>query len=123
MRKILLVEDNLNNSRLIEQLLMDIDSDIKLSIVHSGKMALQIADSSFFDLVIMDISLPDMDGISLTNQLKKMDNFSTIPFIVATAHAMQNDEEMFLETFDDYLSKPIDDDLFEEKIKKWLGQE
>lgn len=121
MHKILLVEDNAHNSRLIEQLLMDIEFNTQLTIAASGKIALQVASEVDFDLVIMDISLPDMNGITVTKELKNNPRYKEIPFIVATAHAMSNDEKVFMETFDDYISKPIDDDIFTEKINKWLG--
>jgi CheY-like chemotaxis protein len=121
MYNILLVEDNKNNSRLMEQLILDIDDTIELFIAESGVIALNAAKNNQFDLVIMDISLPDMDGISLTRELKKDEKFSKIPFIAATAHAMKEDEDRFLTTFEDYISKPIDDDLFEKIVRKWLG--
>jgi len=121
MNRILLVEDNAHNSRLMEQILMDIDSNILLTIVESGKKALQVASEKDFDLVIMDISLPDMNGIEVTLEMKQNPRYKEVPFMVATAHAMSNDEEVFMETFDDYISKPIDDDRFTEKINRWLG--
>ncbi len=121
MNRILLVEDNGHNSRLIDQILMDMDVGIELSIAESGKGAIQLANENDFDLVIMDISLPDMNGIDVTNEIKRNLNYKEVPFMVATAHAMSNDEAVFMETFDDYISKPIDDDVFTEKINKWLG--
>lgn len=121
MNRILLVEDNGHNSRLIDQILMDMDIGIELSIAESGKGAIQLANENDFDLVIMDISLPDMNGIDVTNEIKRNLNYKEVPFMVATAHAMSNDEAVFMETFDDYISKPIDDDVFTEKINKWLG--
>lgn len=121
MPKVLLVEDNAHNSRLIEQLLMDIEINTQLTIAASGEIALQVAGEVDFDLIIMDISLPDMNGITVTNELKRNPKYEAVPFIVATAHAMSNDEEVFMKTFDDYISKPIDDDIFTEKINKWLG--
>ena len=121
MNRILLVEDNGHNSRLIDQILMDMDVGIELSIAESGKGAIQLANENDFDLVIMDISLPDMNGIDVTNEIKRNLNYKEVPFMVATAHAMSNEEALFKETFDDYISKPIDDDVFTEKINKWLG--
>ncbi len=121
MNRILLVEDNGHNSRLIDQILMDMDVGIELSIAESGKGAIQLANENDFDLVIMDISLPDMNGIDVTNEIKRNLNYKEVPFMVATAHAMSNDEAVFMETFDDYISKRIDNDVFTEKINKWLG--
>ena len=121
MHRILLVEDNLNNIRLVKQLLEDIEEDIDLVCAESGAVALEKAGNYEFDLVLMDISLPDMDGITITKELKKLPGFQEVPFIAATAHAMVQDEELFREIFDDYISKPIDDELFTAKVEKWLG--
>ncbi|WP_066714650.1 response regulator [Clostridium sp. Marseille-P299] len=121
MNRVLLVEDNGHNSRLIDQLLMDMDIGIELSISATGKGAIQLANDNDFDLVIMDVSLPDMNGIDVTKEIKRNMKYNEVPFIVATAHAMSNEEALFKETFDDYISKPIDDDVFTEKINKWLG--
>lgn len=119
--RILLVEDNPNNTRLIEQLMEDIDENIELVKADSGKVALQIAMNTEFDLILMDISLQDMDGVTITKELKKHSKFENTPFIAVTAYAMVSEEENFRETFDDYISKPIDDEIFIKKIKKWIG--
>lgn len=121
MPRILLVEDNPHNTRLVEQLVEDINGKIELVEANSGEVALQIAKEKEFDLVLMDISLPDMDGITITKELKKHQKYENIPFIVVSAHAMTDDEETFRKIFDDYISKPIDEDFFAEKIQKWMG--
>jgi CheY-like chemotaxis protein len=123
MYKVLIVEDNPHNQRLVEQLLYEITENIEQFHAPSGKIAIELGKKHQFDLVLMDISLPDMDGIDVTRELKKLPKMADIPYIVATAHAMQNDEELFLKTFDDYISKPINDEIFEQKIRKWLGVE
>lgn len=120
--RILLVEDNLHNTRLIEQLIEDVNSDIELVKANSGTAAFQAAKDMEFVLVLMDISLPDMDGITITKELKKQQKFRDVPFIAVTAYAMASEEEAFRETFNDYISKPIDDDVFIEKLKKWMGE-
>ncbi len=123
MHNILLVEDNLHNIRLIEQLLEDIDESINIVKARTGTEALQKAKEVFYNLVLMDISLPDMDGVTTMKELRKLPEFKQVPIIAATAHAMTNDEELFREIFDDYIVKPIDDDIFTEIVKKWLGEE
>ena len=124
MHNILLVEDNLNNVRLVEQLLEDISDDINDSInlvkANTGIEALKKAEEQEFDLILMDISLPDMDGVTTLHNLKKIDSCRNIPVIAATAHVMAYDEELFRKIFDDYIIKPINDEIFEEKVKKWL---
>ena len=123
-KKVLLVEDKPNNMRLIRQLMDDIGDDldetIELICADSGKAALEIARDTPLHLVLMDISLPDMNGITVTGKLKEYPHLKSIPFIVVTAYAMAQDEQRFRETFDDYVSKPIDDELFISKIKQWI---
>jgi CheY-like chemotaxis protein len=126
MHNILLVEDNLHNIRLMEQLIEDISEDIGDDIhlvkAYTGMEALEKAEEVKYDLVLMDISLPDMDGITTMENLRKLNSFRQVPIIAATAHAMACDEELFRGIFDDYIVKPIDDEIFTEIIKKWLGK-
>lgn len=119
--KILLVEDQYHNIRLIEQILEDIDKNIQIIKAETGHKAIEIAKDEQFDLVLMDIALPDMDGIQITKTIKTYPQFKDTPFIAVTAYAMLKDEEEFKQVFDDYVSKPIDDDLFIEKVKRWIG--
>ncbi len=119
-KKVLLVEDNPNNMRLIRQLMEDIDEDIELICADQGKTAIQLAKDIPLKLILMDISLPDMNGITVTDKLKEYPHLKNIPFIAVTAYAMTQDEQGFRETFDDYISKPIDDDIFTDKIKQWI---
>ncbi len=121
-KRILVVEDNPHNMRLIEQLLEDMNQQIELVKAECSKAAIEAARTMEFCLVLMDISLPDMDGISITKILKEFPHMADTPFIVVTAHVMENDEINFREIFDDYIPKPIDDDIFEAKINKWIGE-
>ena len=120
--RILLVEDNPNNTRLIEQMIEDIDDGMELITASDGNTAIQLAQESKFDLVLMDISLPDMDGITITKILKGYESIKEVPFIVVTAYAMEHDKVVFREIFDDYVSKPIDEEILAEKVKKWTGR-
>jgi CheY-like chemotaxis protein len=119
--KILIIEDQYNNIRLIEQLLEDINEKIQVTKAQTGKEALSISANEAFDLVLTDIALPDMDGIQIIKQLKTYEKFEKTPFIAVTAYAGLNDEGAFRQVFDDYISKPVNEDLFIEKIKNWLG--
>ncbi|MBY9077407.1 response regulator [Paenibacillus sp. HN-1] len=122
-RRILLVEDNPHNIRLVEQLVEEWDESADLLKAESGEAALNLARDHSFDLVLMDISLPDMDGIDVTRALKAYPHAADIPYIVVTAHAMRSDEELFRSIFDDYISKPIDDEAFFHKLSRWMGGE
>jgi CheY-like chemotaxis protein len=121
-KKILVVEDQPHNMQLIEQILEDIEEGIKLTQADTGEKALSAAKNNNFDLVLMDIALPDMDGMQLTRMLKSNSQFKSTTFIAVTAYAMLNDEENFKQVFDDYISKPINEDVFLQKVRKWLGE-
>ena len=105
----------------MDQLIQDIDEKIELIKAETSCEALKAVKNGNFDLVLMDMSLPGIDGISLTRQIRACSNMNSTPFIVVTAHAMQSDEDIFREFFEDYISKPIDEDIFEKTIKKWIG--
>lgn len=124
--RVLLVEDNPHNTRLIEQLLDDISEEIGKGIIlskaDSGESALREAKTKEFSLVLMDISLPDMDGITITREIKTMNSYEQVPFIVVTAHVMPGDIETFKAIFDDFIAKPIDEEVFITKVKRWIGE-
>jgi len=71
----------------------------------------------------MDIALPGLNGIEAMRQLKQDAVTQSIPIVAVSASAMKGDREAFLaQGFDDYISKPIDNKLLEETIKKWIGR-
>jgi len=77
--------------------------------------------SGGIDLILMDVSLPDMNGLDATRIIKKDDALKHIPVLALTAHAMANDERTCLEAgCDAYLTKPIDDDLLLQRISDYL---
>lgn len=119
--KVLVIEDYGNNMRLIEQLLEDIDENMQIFKAETGEKALAIAKEGTFDLVLTDIALPDMDGMQIAKILNTYSHFENTPLIAVTAYAGLEDKDTFKEFFDDYISKPIDEELFEEKIRKWIG--
>jgi CheY-like chemotaxis protein len=103
---ILLVEDNQLNSEVIQSLLTLMGATVDLA--SSGKMALDKVEHSHFDIVLMDIQMPDMDGIETTRRIRGM-ALASLPIIAVTANALHGDREWFLNNgFDDYLSKPIE---------------
>ena len=118
MKKILIVEDVELNVDLLVQLLED---DYALVIAGDGATGVEKATRERPDLVLMDMSLPVMDGWEATRRIKADRTLTHIPIIALTAHAMQGDEERALGCgCNGYLSKPIDEDLLFEKIRKLL---
>jgi len=108
MYKILVVEDNADNLAVLEAFLED---DYELVNADDGQKGLAMAISEKPDLILMDISLPEMDGTEVLAEIRKYDEIKDTPTIALTAHAMVGDKEKYLALgFEAYVSKPILDD-------------
>jgi CheY-like chemotaxis protein len=119
MKTILIVEDIELNRELLAQLLED---GHRLVFAEDGVTALERAAETRPDLILMDLSLPRMDGWEATRRLKADPTLAHIPVIVLTAHAMRGDEERARECgCDDFLTKPIDETLLFQKVARHLG--
>ena len=120
MKKILIVEDVAFNQDLLVQLL---EEDYELVTAEDGLAALQVAAATRPDLILMDLSLPKMDGLEVTRHLKSDPELRHIPIIALTAHAMRGDEDLARAAgCNEYLSKPLDEDLLFEKLRHFLGE-
>jgi len=121
-RKILVVEDNDMNMQLVEFLLEE--GGYVIVKAASGEEALAITrDSSNGapDLILMDIHLPGMDGLTVIRAMKADQRTARIPILALTAHAMRGDKDRFLEAgCDGYISKPIDVKTFLSAIEQYL---
>ena len=118
MKKILVVEDVDFNRDLVVQLLED---NYRVIEAVDGQEGVSMAANEKPDLILMDLSLPVMDGWEATRTLKADDDLRSIPVIALTAHAMKGDQEKALAAgCDDYLKKPIDEDELLSKIEKHL---
>jgi len=118
MKKVLVVEDVDFNRELIVQLLED-----KYHVIEAvnGQQGVELAERERPELILMDLSLPVMDGWEATRRLKANDDLRSIPVIALTAHAMVGDEEKALAAgCDDYLVKPLDEDELMARIAKYL---
>jgi two-component system cell cycle response regulator DivK len=119
--KIAVVEDNPDNRLLVQALLEEF---YEISEFGTGREAVEglLADPP--DLVLLDISLPEMDGTELLRWIRTQDSLDGVPVVALTAHAMAGDREKYLrEGFDDYLTKPIiDENLLLECIARWLNR-
>ena len=117
MKKILIVEDIDLNIDLLVQFLED---DYDLVIAKDGAQGVNLANEALPDLVLMDISLPGMDGYQAARLIRQ--SFPKMPIIGLSAHAMQADIQKAIEAgCCDYLTKPVDDTLLLTKIKTLLG--
>ena len=109
MKKILIVEDVELNVDLLMQLLED---EYELVTAVDGQQALTLAEQHRPDLILMDMSLPIMDGYEATRRIKSNPTLSHIHIIGLSAHAMSGDEQKALDAgCDDYLTKPLNEDL------------
>ncbi|WP_281926339.1 response regulator [Roseibium album] len=114
--QILLVDDNSINQKVGRKILKRMGYDAV--VVSSGEEAIEACQAQDFDVVLMDIEMPDMDGIAATGRIRSILPTERMPFIVAlTANAMNSERETYLKSgMDDYLSKPIDIDALSESL-------
>ena len=119
MKKILIIEDVELNRDLLMQLLED---DYKLEVATDGVTGVEMAMAVCPDLILMDLSLPGIDGWEATRRIKAEATTADVPVIALTAHAMTGDEEKARSAgCDDFMTKPIDEDLLFRKLRHWLG--
>lgn len=118
MKRILIIEDTEYNRDLLMQLL---EEDYETLAAGDGAAGVEMAARERPDLILMDMSLPIMDGWEATRRIKADADLNTIPIIALTAHAMHGDQEKARAAgCDDYLTKPIDEDLLFSKLRRHL---
>lgn len=121
MKTILVVDDNEDSRELVKKILKKHGYEIIEA--TDGEEALAKAIAYRPDLILMDISIPKIDGYEVTRRLKSRVDFKDTPIIAFTAHAMRGDEEKALQAgCDGYISKPINVREFPEKIKLYLKE-
>lgn len=107
-KAIAVVEDNADNRLLLRAIL---DDQFEVREYENGQEALAGLERTVPDLVLLDISLPSMDGVEVLSHIRAHAQLKKLPVIALTAHAMAGDREKFLQAgFDDYLTKPILDE-------------
>ena len=118
--KILLVEDNEMNRDMLSRRLERRGYQVMMAV--DGQQAVDMALADPPALILMDMSLPVLDGWEATRRIKGDERTKATPIIALTAHAMSGDEEKARAVgCDDYLSKPIDEDLLFAKLRTFLG--
>lgn len=120
MNTIALIEDNADNRLLVQAILEGLYEIVEYETGPEALVGLRVNRP---DLVLLDISLPGMDGTEVLRRIREDINLARIPVIALTAHAMSGDRERFLaEGFDDYLTKPIvDESVLVDAIAQRLG--
>ena len=120
--KILIVEDNDNNGTLLSDLL--IYHGYEVAMASNGQKGVNLARELLPDLILMDIQMPGLDGMSACSILKRDPPTSRLKIIALTAFAMQGDQEKFLAAgFDGYLSKPLRIRELPIRVDRWLKRE
>jgi CheY-like chemotaxis protein len=119
--KIAVVEDNPDNRLLVQAILEDL---YEITEYETGTEAVDGLAADAPDLVLLDISLPEMDGPEVLAWIRSHGELRNLPVIALTAHAMAGDREKFLaQGFDDYVTKPIlDEDILLDAIERWLEE-
>jgi two-component system, cell cycle response regulator DivK len=115
---ILIVEDNDKNLKLARDLLQH--EGFRTLEAETAAAAIALAEQHVPDLILMDIQLPDMDGVTALGRLRRMAATSSIPVVALTAFAMAADRERLLAAgFDGYLAKPIDIHDFPDRVRQY----
>ncbi|MCS7214569.1 MAG: response regulator [Thermodesulfovibrio sp.] len=119
--RILLVEDNLLNQQVALEMLQE--ADIIVDIANNGAEAIQklFSMDRLYDLILMDIQMPEMDGFEVTRIIRESKQHKHIPIVALTAHALMEDKERCLSCgMDDYLTKPLDREELFKTLSKWI---
>ena len=117
--KILLVEDNKINQMVAKELLRV--EGFETTVADNGRIAVELLQENTYDLVLMDIQMPEMDGYEATRTIRSDVRFKDLPIVAMTASAMSGDRELTLESgMNDYIPKPIDPKMLYRALSKWI---
>ncbi len=117
--RVLLAEDNDVNQLVASRILKN--AGLTVEIANNGLEAIEMLQKKQYDLVLMDIQMPEMDGISATKKIRTMPQFKDLPIVAMTAHAMTGDRELSLKAgMNDHINKPINLQELFSSLSKWL---
>ncbi len=119
--RVLYIEDEPNNRLLVKRLFAMLAPEITYLESDNAQTGIELAIAEPPHLILMDISMPDMDGLTATAQIRKLDAIRHVPIVALTANAMEGDRERFIAAgCDGYISKPIDIDTFVDTVRGFL---
>ena len=120
--RLLVAEDNLVNQKVAMRILEK--AGHRVDVVNNGIEAVAAIENTSYDMVFMDIQMPEMDGYEATAAIRKMaPEYSELPIIAMTAHAMKGDREKCIASgMDDYISKPVRPKGLLEMVQRWAGK-
>jgi hypothetical protein len=118
--RILIVDDNSVNQLVAGEILRK--SGCTIEVAGNGLEAIEKVKGNSYDLIFMDIQMPQMDGVTATREIRKLKIDNLPPIVAMTAYSMREDKEKFLLSgMDDYVSKPIKAEVLISKVKEWLS--
>lgn len=118
--KVLAVDDNEPNLELLSTWLGDLN--VQVVKAHGGLQAVQLGTTESFDLIFMDIQMPDLDGVQATEQIREQGLNQHTPLVALTAHALPSERKQLLKSgFDDYLTKPLSEEQLVHTLMKWTA--
>jgi signal transduction histidine kinase/DNA-binding response OmpR family regulator/HAMP domain-containing protein len=118
-RRVLIVDDDIRNIFALSSVLEDYGMDIKTA--DNGREAIDLARKGDLDVILMDIMMPEMDGLETTREIRRVPGCKDLPIVAVTAKAMKGDRERCIEAGAwDYLSKPVDREQLLTVLKAWL---
>jgi two-component system, cell cycle response regulator DivK len=119
MARILYIDDELDNRMLVKRILLA--EGFEFLEANNARDGIDMAIAEQPDLILMDMAMPDMDGLAATSEIRKTPQIASIHIIALTANAMQGDRETYLQAgCDGYISKPIDIDTFINEITPFI---
>lgn len=121
MPRILYIEDNADNRMLVRRVLMASSAAFEVVEAENAIKGIAMAQADPPDLILMDLSMPEMDGLTATQHIRTIPKLDRVPIIALTANAMQGDRDRTLNAgCDGYISKPIDIDRFPEEVLNYV---
>ena len=117
---ILLVEDNPINQQVAREILERLGAGV--DVAQHGREAVEMAPLTFYDVVLMDVQMPVMDGLEATRRIRALPGGADLPIVALTAHALDEDRDRCLEAgMNDYLTKPLDVDRLLSSLGQWIA--
>jgi signal transduction histidine kinase/ActR/RegA family two-component response regulator len=118
--RILLVEDDWVNQEVAMELLKEVIG-LQVDLAEDGEKAVEMAASTPYDLILMDIQMPKLDGIAATRMIRQLPGLKNTPILAMTANAFENDRQKCIASgMNDFIPKPVDPDVLFVKLLRWL---
>lgn len=117
-KRVLYIEDNRANRILVRRILEA--SGLEVFEAENAMLGIQVAQQVIPDLILMDLSMPEVDGLTATRALRRIPALSNVPIVALTANVMQDERRKALEVCDGYIPKPIDVDNFPSEVRSYM---